>query len=160
MQWGTRQSQFIDQPITKGCCQPYGSHVSDPTDSLTATRLGLCSSLVPSNDNLASTCALCKLCNSSGNDKGIQYKEIRYFELPVGQLKTVFAQIQWVNSSPAGYVWLFSTLTHWGRDKMDAISQTTFWSAFSWMKMFEFRLKFHWSLFLRVQLTIFQHWFR
>ena len=28
------------------------------------------------------------------------------------------------------------------------------------MKMFEFRLKFHWSLFLRVQLTIFQHWFR
>ena len=53
-----------------------------------------------------------------------------------------------------------SKLTHWGRDKMDAISQTTFSSAFSWMKMFEFRLKFHWSLFLRVQLTIFQHWFR
>ena len=51
-------------------------------------------------------------------------------------------------------------LTHWGRDKMDAISQTTFSSAFSWMKMFEFRLKFHWSLFQRVQSTIFQHWFR
>ena len=43
---------------------------------------------------------------------------------------------------------------------MDAISQTTFSSAFSWMKMFEYRLKFHWSLFLRVQLTISQHWFR
>ena len=28
------------------------------------------------------------------------------------------------------------------------------------MKMFEFRLKFQWSLFLRVQLTVFQHWFR
>ena len=28
------------------------------------------------------------------------------------------------------------------------------------MKMFEFRLEFHWNLFLRVQLTIFQHWFR
>ena len=28
-------------------------------------------------------------------------------------------------------------LTHWGRDKMDAISQTTFSSAFSWMKMFD-----------------------
>ena len=54
----------------------------------------------------------------------------------------------------------FNLLTHWGRDKMDAISQTTFWSAFSWMKMFEFRLKFHGSLFLRVQMTIFQHWFR
>ena len=34
-------------------------------------------------------------------------------------------------------------LTHWGRNKMDAISQTTSSSAFSWMKMFEFRLKFH-----------------
>ena len=52
------------------------------------------------------------------------------------------------------------SLTHWGRDKMDAISQTIFSSAFSGMEMFEFRLKFHWSLFLRVQLTIFQHWFR
>ena len=43
---------------------------------------------------------------------------------------------------------------------MDAISLTTFSSAFSWIKMFEFRLTFHWSLFLRVQLTIFRHWFR
>ena len=51
-------------------------------------------------------------------------------------------------------------LTHWGRDKMDASFQTTFSNAFSWMKMFEFRLKFHWSLFLGVKLTIFQHWFR
>ena len=33
-------------------------------------------------------------------------------------------------------------------------------NAFSWMKMFEIQLKFHWSLFLRVQLTIFQHWLR
>ena len=56
--------------------------------------------------------------------------------------------------------WLYSALTHWDRDQINAISQTTFWSAFSWMKMFEFRLKFHWSLFLRFQLTIFQHWFR
>ena len=51
-------------------------------------------------------------------------------------------------------------LTHRGRDKMDTISQTTFSTAISWMKMFEFRLKFHWSLFPRIQLTIFQHWFR
>ena len=27
-------------------------------------------------------------------------------------------------------------------------------NAYSWMKLCEFRLKFHWSLFLRVQLTI------
>ena len=45
-------------------------------------------------------------------------------------------------------------------NKMAAIQQTTLSNAFSWMKMLEFRLKFHWSLFLRVQLTIFQHWFR
>ena len=35
-------------------------------------------------------------------------------------------------------------LTYWGRDKMAAISQTTFSNAFSWMKMYEFRLRFHW----------------
>ena len=41
-------------------------------------------------------------------------------------------------------------LTHWGRDKMAAISQTTFSSVFSWMKMFYFWIKFHWTLFLKV----------
>ena len=51
-------------------------------------------------------------------------------------------------------------LTHWGRDKMAAISQTTLSNTFYWMKMLYFRLKFHWSLFLRVQLIISQHWFR
>ena len=51
-------------------------------------------------------------------------------------------------------------LTHSGRDKMAAISQTTLSNAFSWMKMLEFRYKFHWSLLLRVQLTTFQHWFK
>ena len=34
------------------------------------------------------------------------------------------------------------------------------WNAFSSMKIYEFWLNFHWSLFLRVQLTIFQHWCR
>ena len=51
-------------------------------------------------------------------------------------------------------------LTHWGRDKMAAIFQKTFSNGFSWMKIYEFWLTFHWSLFLGVQLTIFQHWFR
>ena len=51
-------------------------------------------------------------------------------------------------------------LTHWGRDKMTAVSQTTFSKALSWMKMYKFWIKFHWRLFLKVQLTIFQHWFR
>ena len=42
-----------------------------------------------------------------------------------------------------------------GQHVADAIS-----NVFSSKKVFEFRLKFPWSLFLRVQLTIFQHWFR
>ena len=42
-------------------------------------------------------------------------------------------------------------LTHWARDEMYTISQTTFLSAFSWIKIYEFRIKFRWSLFLRVQ---------
>ena len=33
-------------------------------------------------------------------------------------------------------------------------------NAFSRMKKYEFRLRFHWILFLRFELTIFQHWFR
>ena len=40
-------------------------------------------------------------------------------------------------------VYLFTAwLTHWGRDKMTTISQTTYSNAFSWKKMYEFRLKF------------------
>ena len=45
-------------------------------------------------------------------------------------------------------------------DKMAAVSQTIFSGAFSWMKSLVFWFKFHWSLFLVVQLTITQYWFR
>ena len=45
------------------------------------------------------------------------------------------------------------TVTHWGREKTAAISQTTFWNAFSWMKMYEFCIRFHWIVFPRIQLT-------
>ena len=51
-------------------------------------------------------------------------------------------------------------LTHLPLNKMAAISQTTFSNAFSWIKSFVFWFKFHWSLFLMVELTIFRHWFR
>ena len=51
-----------------------------------------------------------------------------------------------------------NVLTHLPLDKMAAISQKIFSDAFLWMKSFVFWLKFHWSLFLRVQLTITQHW--
>ena len=53
--------------------------------------------------------------------------------------------------------WLhYQWLTRRGWDKMAAIFQTTFSNGFSWMKMYRFRLRFHWSLFPRLQLTIFQ----
>ena len=51
-------------------------------------------------------------------------------------------------------------MADWGWDKIDAISQTTFSNGFSWIKMHEFPIKFHWNLFLRFKLTTFQHWFR
>ena len=51
-------------------------------------------------------------------------------------------------------------LTHWGQDKMANIFQTTFSNAFSCLKICEFGLRFHWNLFPRFKLTIFQHWFR
>ena len=40
--------------------------------------------------------------------------------------------------------------THWSREKMAAIFETTFSNAFSWMKMYKFRLRSHLSLFPRV----------
>ena len=45
-------------------------------------------------------------------------------------------------------------LTHLPMDIMAAISQTIFSDAFLWMKSFVIWLKFHWSLFVRVQFTI------
>ena len=48
-------------------------------------------------------------------------------------------------------VLLTKELSHWGQDKMDAILQPTFWTAFSWMRINKFQLNFHWSLFLKVQ---------
>ena len=44
-------------------------------------------------------------------------------------------------------------LTHWGRDKMDAISQTTYSRAFPSMKVVVFWLNFHWNMFERVVPT-------
>ena len=54
----------------------------------------------------------------------------------------------------------YTHLTHLPLDRMAATLQTIFSDAFPWIKCFVFWLKFHWSLFLSVQLTITQHWFR
>ena len=78
----------------------------------------------------------------------------KQFSAKVPPIISVYKCVFWHITHRIDYI------THWGRDKMAAILQTTFSNAFSWMKMLEFRLIFHWSFFLRVQLTIFQHWFR
>ena len=49
-------------------------------------------------------------------------------------------------------------LVNLGRDETAIILQLS--NACSWMKMYEFRLRFHWSLFPRWELKILQHWFR
>ena len=46
--------------------------------------------------------------------------------------------------------------SHLPLDKIATILQKIFSDAFAWMKSFAFWLKFHWTLFLRVQLTISQ----
>ena len=46
------------------------------------------------------------------------------------------------------------------QNKMATISQTIYSDAFSWMKSFVVWSKFHWGVFLKVQLAIYQHWFR
>ena len=51
-------------------------------------------------------------------------------------------------------------LTHRGWDKIDAIFAGNIYKYIFFNEMYQFRLKFHWDLFLRVRLTIFQHWFR
>ena len=70
----------------------------------------------------------------------------------------------WLLSHLIDYIGTYGLLmVYWltclSLDKMAAISQTTHSNAFSWMKNFVFWCEFHWSLFLRVQLTINQHWF-
>ena len=50
--------------------------------------------------------------------------------------------------------------THRDRDKMAAILQTTFSKSFSSKKMLVFCFQFRLILFLEVQLTRIQHWFR
>ena len=68
-------------------------------------------------------------------------------------IKTMMVPMAWALPP---FVWL----AHWGCDNMAAIFQTTFSHAFTWKKMYQFWLRFHWSFFPMVQLTILQHWFR
>ena len=61
------------------------------------------------------------------------------------------------DESNIGFVYL---LNHWGRNKMAAKFHATFSNVFCWMKIYKFRIRFHWKFFPMVQSTIFYHWFR
>ena len=80
-----------------------------------------------------------------------------YMKLSASSVLTAFAPKNLWSLLPTAHL---QNLTHWTLDKMVAISLTIFSGAFLWMKTFAFWLKFHWSLFLMVQLTISQHCFR
>ena len=67
---------------------------------------------------------------------------------------------KWISGARVNSMAIRLVLTRFPLKKRAAISQTTFSYAFSWMKNFVFRFKFHWSLFLRVQWRIIQQWFR
>ena len=99
-------------------------------------------------------------------------KLIRKFNLSAEQtpVGSTLMDWYWVFLGILVHIWLYSeyhntekaelSLTHWVRDKIAAIFQTTFSNAFPWMKMYKLRLRFHWSSFPRVQFPLFQHWFR
>ena len=68
--------------------------------------------------------------------------------------KTLYTWISWICHTFGAIMWI-NTLRPM---KYEAFSQTTYSNAFSWMKMYEFRLRFHWNLFPMFELTIAQHY--
>ena len=73
--------------------------------------------------------------------------------MPRGPIQSTLYQVVLLNHRPGRTLsWSTCTiknygLTHWSRDKMAIILQTTFWNAFSEMKkMCEFPIKFHWNV--------------
>ena len=90
------------------------------------------------------------------------------FPWPKSKVPRIFPDFAWSGISLT-YLWPRDTLltyyhvealTHLPLNKMAVISQTIYSDAFSWMKSFVLWSKFRWSLFLRVQWTITQHWSR
>ena len=91
---------------------------------------------------------------------------------PTNNNPALFQMMAWrrPGDKPLSEPMMVSSLTHicvtrpqWVntlRSRKNGRQFADFSNAFYWMKMFVFWLKFHWSLFLRVQLTIYQHWFR
>ena len=75
--------------------------------------------------------------------------------------KCVDENMPWVHASNLTRTRNNTKSTHWGRDKMAAtLADDTFKCKFVNENILISIKKIHWSLFLMVQLTICQHWFR
>ena len=74
-----------------------------------------------------------------------------------GNIRRASVDCSWLARA---YLQVNIELTRRNLNNMADIVQTTFSNAFSCKKMFEFWLKFHWSLFLGVQLAVSQHFVR
>ena len=83
-------------------------------------------------------CVYLFITQANYNDMGLRGNWNMYME----NLKHMQTVKNHIAQTAVGYI-----LSHWGRDKMAAIFQTTFSNAFFLMKMFKFWLRFHWSLF-------------
>ena len=95
------------------------------------------------------------------------FPEIALMWMPQNSIdKSTLVQVMaWCHQAPSHYlsqcwprsVWLYgiTMLTHWDLKEMPpALWQTQCSNAFSSLNIIIFSFKFHWNLFLRVQLTI------
>ena len=73
--------------------------------------------------------------------------------MSASQVRSHYTKQWWPTQLAYEYFHRQISLTHLSLDKMTVISQTTFSDTFSWMNIFVFCSKFHWSLFLKFQLT-------
>ena len=96
---------------------------------------------------LLSSCAFCDTCThtiqcfyNGTREASASNATLR----DMGKIDSYQTTITHNKCEPHAYLWVY-TLVHWGRHIPDHIFK---W--ISWMKIYEFRLQFHWSLFLRV----------
>ena len=85
----------------------------------------------------------------------LQYRSGPWFHIKMSSYQySIGNLIVFCNSSDLFNNWHIEAHT------MAHIWLVTFWYALSWMKMLQFRLKFHWISFFGIRFTVSQHWLR
>ena len=140
-------------------CTWVGNDIVDHSDVVRASPVGAAPPTSSfSTEHLGSI--YCAKTTASQVEKHFKFWDLVRLILDISRYVPTLHKIGPVAASGSVVAYMGAILTHWGWDEMNNISQTTFSNVFSSMKMFELWLKFHWSFFPRVQLTIFQHRFR